>query len=283
MSRQELPSGGPARSWLPHGGPTPLLLLLWVAVAYAAFQVLVGVLSWRGTAPDLVSLGAAEALAYTAVIFVLLYRYERGTPLRVALGLRPTHAGLVLVGVGLGLSLKLPAEALTDLIERFFPASDAQLVGRAALYRTDTLADVLRLSFVTCLVAPLVEELFFRGALYGRLLKVSTLWAGLATGLSFVIVHADPRHWPALLVVSAALSYLRAASGSLLPSLALHVTFNAAGVLALVVGAVSPTRPLTVPWWETSLSWLAACLILLLAVRMGARPEAERARREDRS
>ena len=283
MSRQELPSGGPAPGWLPHGGPAPFLVLLWVAGAYGVFQLLVSALSWRGRALDLVSLGAAEALAYLAVTFLVLQRYERGTPLRVALALRPTYVGLVWAGVGLGASLKLPAEALTDLVERFFPVSDAQLVARAALYRTDTLADVLWLSFVTCLVAPLVEELFFRGALYGRLVKVSVFWAGLATGLSFVVVHADPRHWPALLVIAAALSYLRAASGSLLPSLALHVTFNAAGVLALVVGAVSPTRPLQVSSWATSANCLAACLIALFAVRGAERPEAVQARREDRS
>jgi membrane protease YdiL (CAAX protease family) len=282
VSRSDLPSGGPAPGWVPPGGPAPVLALLWVAVAYAAFQLIVGLLSWRGATLDLVSLGAAEAAAYLAVIFLLLHRYERGTPLRVALALRPTYAGLLLAGAGLGASLKLPAEALTDLVERFFPTSDAQLVARAALYSTDTLGEVLGLSFVTCLLAPLVEELFFRGALYGRLVKVSVPWAGLATGFSFVIVHSDPRHWPALLVVSAALSYLRAASGSLLPSLALHVTFNAAGVLALVMGAVSPTRPLAVPWWASTWSWLVACAVSLWAVLAASHPEARRARREDR-
>ena len=44
MSRSYLPSGGPAPGWVPHGGPAPILALLWVAVAYAAFQVLVGLL-----------------------------------------------------------------------------------------------------------------------------------------------------------------------------------------------------------------------------------------------
>jgi membrane protease YdiL (CAAX protease family) len=283
VSREELPSGGPAPGWLPHGGPASFWVLLWVGGAYAAFQLLVAALSVRGRAPDLMSLGAAEALAYTAVLSFLLHRHERGTPLRVALGLRPTHPGLVFAGVGLGASLKLPAESLSGVLERYFPSSDAQLLARAALYRTVSMSDVLVLLLVTCLVAPLVEELFFRGALYGRLVKVSVLGAALATGLCFVVVHADPRQWPALLLVSAALSCLRAASGSLLPSLALHVTFNAAGVLALVLGAASPTRPLNVSWAATVASWVAACLILMLAVRAAEAPEAVRARAEDRS
>jgi hypothetical protein len=132
------------------------LALLWVAVAYAAFQLIVGLLSWRGANLDLVSLGAAEAAAYLAVVFLLLHRYERGTPLRVALALRPTYAGLVLAGVGLGVSLKLPAEALTDLVERFFPISDAQLVARAALYSADTVAEEEGLSFVKFMISNIV-------------------------------------------------------------------------------------------------------------------------------
>jgi uncharacterized protein len=283
VSRAELPSGGPTQGSVPHGGPSPFLALLWVGAAYALFQLLTSLLSLRGRVLDLVSLGGAQAVAYLVVIFLVLHRHERGTPLRVALGLRPTHPGLVFAGVGLGASLKLPIESLTNLVERFFPVSDAQLVARAELYRIDGVRDLVLLSIVTCLVAPLVEELLFRGAAFGRVVKVNALGAALVTGLGFVLVHADPRHWPALLLVSAALSFLRMVSGSLLPPLALHVTFNAAGVLALALGAASATRPLEVPLVVTAMNWLTACVILAFALRAAERPEAARARAEDRS
>lgn len=283
MSRAELPSGRPTRGSGPQGGLSPFLVLLWVGAAYGLFQLLVLLLSLRGRMLDLVTLGAAQAAAYLIVIFALLQRYEPGTPLRRALGLRPTHPGLVFAGVGLGASLKLPLESLTNLVERHFPVSDAQLVARAELYRIEGVRDLIALSVITCLVAPMVEELLFRGAAFGRVVKVSAMAAALATGSTFVLVHADPRHWPALLLVSAALSFLRAVSGSLLPSLALHVTFNAAGVLALALGAASATRPLEVPLVVTAMNWLTACVILAFAVRAADRPEAARARAEDRS
>jgi uncharacterized protein len=283
VSGSEPPGGGPAGGSVPQGGLSPVWVLLWVGAAYGLFQLLVGVLSLRGRVLDLVTLGAAQALAYLVVIFVLLQRYEPGTPLRRALGLRPTHPGLVFAGVGLGASLKLPLESLTNLIERQFPVSDAQLVARAELYRIDGVLDLVLLSAVTCLVAPLVEELLFRGAAFGRVVKAGALAAAFVTGLSFVLVHAEPRHWPALLLVSAALSFLRVVSGSLLPPLALHVTFNAAGVLALAMGAASATRPLEVPLVVTAMNWLTACVILAFAVRAAERPEAVRARAEDRS
>ncbi|HVZ32157.1 MAG TPA: CPBP family intramembrane glutamic endopeptidase [Polyangiaceae bacterium] len=257
--------------------------LLWTAGAHVALELVIGLLALRAHALDLVSLGAAEALVYTVTIGIFLWLYERGTPLRAALGLRPTHVGLALVGIGLGSSLKLPAEALTNLVERVFPLDDAHLLARAALYRANGLGDVVRLCSVTCLLAPLVEELFFRGALYGRLTKSSALGAALVTGIAFVVVHADPRHWPALCIVAAVLGFLRSMSGSLLPCLGLHVAFNAAGVLALVTGAASPTRPLSVSRIALSLSWLVAALLLWLTMRLAADPHAARARAEDRA
>ena len=283
MNLRWLPGGTPAPSWVPRGGATPLAALLWTAAAYAAFQLLINLLALRGTAPDLVSLGAAEALAYTGVMLLVLYRHDSGSPLRTALGLRPTHPGLGLVGIGLGASLKLPVESLTLVVERFFPTDDAQLVARAALYRTETLPDVARLLLVSCLMAPLIEELFFRGALFGRLIKTGVLGAALTTGIAFVLVHSDPRHWPALLLVTAVLSYLRVIGGSLLPCLGLHVAFNAAGVLALVSGAASPTRSMQVSWAWLGASWLASGVLLGLALRLAEREPAAHARAEDQA
>jgi membrane protease YdiL (CAAX protease family) len=278
-----LSGGTPAPNWVPRGGATPLVALLWTAAAYAVFQLLTNLLGLRGTPPDLVSLGAAEALAYIGVMLLVLYRHDSGSSLRAALGLRPTHPGLALVGVGLGASLKLPVESLTSVVERFFPTEDAQLVARGALYRTDTLPDVARLLLVSCLMAPLVEELFFRGALFGRLVKTGVLAAALTTGVAFVLVHSDPRHWPALLLVTAVLSYLRTLGGSLLPCLGLHVAFNASGVLALVSGAASATRPMQVPWGWLGASWLASGLLLGLALRLAEHPLAAAARVEDQT
>ncbi|HKO91935.1 MAG TPA: CPBP family intramembrane glutamic endopeptidase [Polyangiaceae bacterium] len=283
MNLRWLPGGTPAPSWVPRGGATPLAALLWTAAAYAAFHLLISLLALRGTSPDLVSLGAAEALAYTAVMLLVLYRHDSGSSLRAALGLRPTHPGLGLVGIGLGASLKLPVESLTLVVERFFPTDDAQLVARSLLYRTETLPDVARLLAVSCLMAPLVEELFFRGALFGRLVKTGVLGAALTTGIAFVLVHSDPRHWPALLLVTAVLSYLRAIGGSLLPCLGLHVAFNAAGVLALVSGAASPTRAMQVPWAWLGASWLGSGLLFGLALRLAESESAAAARAEDQA
>jgi membrane protease YdiL (CAAX protease family) len=262
----------------------PLGALLWAAACHGLFQLVAQCLSLLRGPLDIVTLGAAQALVYLLSIGLMLRLFEPGVPLRQSLGLRPTDVGLGLIGMALGVSLKLPAESLTKVTEGFFPTSEQQLLSRAALYRTETIGQVVALVSVLCLAAPLVEELFFRGATYGRLVKSSGVKvAALVSGLSFVVVHPDLRHWPALLVVAAVLSYLRQASGSLLPCLGLHVTFNAVGVLALVTGAASVTRPLEIGLVPLFASWLAAGLLIGLLARLSQNPEALRARAADRA
>jgi membrane protease YdiL (CAAX protease family) len=259
----------------------PLGALLWTAACHGLFQLVAYGLSLARGALDIVTLGAAQALVYLLGIFLMLRVFEPGVPLRQSLGLRPTDVGLFVVGVALGVCLKLPAEALTEVAEGVFPTREGQLLSRAALYRTDTLAQVGSLVAVLCVSAPLVEELFFRGASYGRLVKSGPRVAAFVSGLTFVVVHPDPRHWPALLVVAAVLSYLRLAGGSLLPCLGLHVAFNAAGVLALVTGAASATRPLDVGLLPLFASWIAAGLLIVWLTRISQSPDVLRARAED--
>lgn len=261
----------------------PLGALLWTAACHGLFQLLAHGLSIASGPLDLVTLGAAQALVYLLGVYFMLRTFEPGVPLRHSLGLRPTEALLGAIGVGLGLCLKLPAESLTQVVEALFPTGARQLASRAALYRTDTVGQVLSLVVVLCLVAPLVEELFFRGASFGRLAKTEPRVAALISGGTFVVVHPDPRHWPALLVVAAVLSYLRLAGGSLLPCLGLHVAFNAAGVAALVLGVASATQPLELGSLPVLSSWLAAGALIALLMRVAQNPEALRARAADRA
>jgi membrane protease YdiL (CAAX protease family) len=258
-------------------------VLLWTAACHGLFQLVAYGLSLTRGALDIVTLGAAQSLVYLLGIFLMLRFFEPGVSLRQSLGLRPTDIGFAMIGVGLGLCLKLPAESLTRIAEGFYPTPEHQLLSRAALYRTDSLGQVVALVAVLCVSAPLVEELFFRGASYGRLAKEGPRGAALVSGATFVVVHPDLRHWPALLVVAAVLSYLRLASGSLLPCLGLHVAFNAAGVLALVTGAASATRPLEVGLFPLFASWFAAGLLIVWLTRIYRNTDALRARTEDRT
>jgi uncharacterized protein len=237
----------------------------------------------QGAINDIVSLTAAEAAAYLLVLFGVLRVHAPEETSRNAIGLRPSHAAMPVFGAALGLALQLPAESLRQLSARFMPETDADLAYRAALLRTDgVLRSVVLIVCVACVV-PLVEELFFRGALFVGLRRAhSASGAALVTTICFVIGHPNPKLWAALLPVGLVLGYLRAASGSVFPCVALHVAFNGATIAAHLSGVASVTRPLILPWPVLLGGWIGSGLLLFLVQYVARKsPEAEAARAED--
>ena len=234
-------------------------------------------------ATDIVNLGAIEALVFVGGTFVVLQFHARDQTLRKALGFRPTHPALFVLGILIGIALHYPAESVDALVERVSPTPVKEIVERVALLKPATPAGFIVVLLVVACVAPLVEEMFFRGALYGGLRRSHALFgASAVTAACFVVGHLDYKRWPALAVVAVAMTYLRAASGSLFPSLATHVTFNAFSVLSIAIGGVDPTAPTKISLLPTACGWVVTAALMFavryVALRAGA---ARRGRAED--
>ena len=86
---------------------------------------------------------------------------------------------------------------------------------------------------------PVAEELLFRGVLQGALLRVPRFavsvagisLANLVVSAGFVVMHLVHHPWPwalGVFIPSLIFGFYRDASGSVLPSIVLHVVFNAA-------------------------------------------------------
>ena len=86
-------------------------------------------------------------------------------------------------------------------------------------------------------VAPLVEEVLFRGFLLPPLVARFGSRGGIAlTAILFGMMHiSDPQAVPPLIVLGAVLGWLRLRSGSLWPALVLHVGNNAMALLLLLL------------------------------------------------
>jgi uncharacterized protein len=236
-----------------------------------------------GAASDIVSLTACEAAAYLLGCYGVLQLHAPEASAQTALGLRPSHPAMPAFGAALGLSLLLPTESLRQLTERFMPETEKELAERAALLAADNVPRAVILIVSVACVAPLVEELFYRGALFGGLRRAtSASSAALFSTLFFVIGHLNPKVWPQLLLVALVLGYLRAATGSLFSCIALHVAFNGATVAAHLSGVASVTRPLVLPWPILLGGWVLTAVLLFLVQYLAKRsPEAEVARTED--
>lgn len=179
---------------------------------------------------DFPTAGGLSALCLGLGSWVVLRVYAPSSPLRSALGLRATHWGLVGLGAGLGLCLKWPTDALLYSIESSDSMPAVERLAREQLFPAQGVLPWAVFIAVSCGIAPFFEELFFRGALFGQLIKKSLLEALLVPAALFIVAHTSVRSWPGLTVVALVLGYLRYQSGSSIPPMAFHASFNAASV-----------------------------------------------------
>ena len=89
--------------------------------------------------------------------------------------------------------------------------------------------------FVAVIIAPLLEEMLFRGFIQTTIrsffnIKNSAWPAIAASSVFFAIMHENPGHWPALFVLGVCLGYSYEKSGSLFRPIFIHLFFNASSV-----------------------------------------------------
>jgi membrane protease YdiL (CAAX protease family) len=87
---------------------------------------------------------------------------------------------------------------------------------------------------VVALLAPVVEELLFRGLGYTLLEPLGRGIAIAVTAAGFALAHGLVEGFPLLVAFGAGLAYLRARVGSIVPGILVHMAFNAAVLLAAV-------------------------------------------------
>ncbi len=84
-------------------------------------------------------------------------------------------------------------------------------------------------------LAPLVEELVFRGLLYGWVAgRWGSVAAWIASSLAFAAAHYEPAHIVLVLPLGFLFGWLRRRTDSLLPSLFAHIVNNGFALLAAV-------------------------------------------------
>lgn len=94
---------------------------------------------------------------------------------------------------------------------------------------------VFLLFVVVAVVAPIVEEIFFRGLILRSLeRRMTTNWAIVVSAALFGAAHLEPLQFPALFVFGLVAAVLATRSGRLGPGIWAHVAFNAVAVVNLV-------------------------------------------------
>ena len=89
------------------------------------------------------------------------------------------------------------------------------------------------LLFIFILIeAPVLEELLFRGALFGGLTKIMPLWPAIVlSGFIFAVIHINAATLIPLWFLGIAFAWLYVHTGTLLAPMAVHFTFNAVNLV----------------------------------------------------
>lgn len=264
-----------------------LLAAAWSITATFAFRLVAALATVRSPdAPlDLVAAVACQCAAFLLVLYGVLRLHAPDRPLGDALALRPVALRLVLLAILVGVALQLPATALEQLVERRFPLPEADQRAIAEELFAPTTARRIGVVASIAVAGPLVEELFFRGGLFGALRRAHPSTPSLvAVAVFFAAAHQEPRFFVPILLVGLALGWMRAATGSLWPGLAMHAAFN--GVSALAAVTASSVEELVeepaVPAWQAASGLAAALLLLAVSARVARRdPLAIACRRAD--
>ncbi|HZQ66370.1 MAG TPA: CPBP family intramembrane glutamic endopeptidase [Gaiellaceae bacterium] len=83
-------------------------------------------------------------------------------------------------------------------------------------------------------VAPVIEELTFRGLGYSLFAPLGPLTASLWIGIAFGLAHGLLEGLPILIVFGAALAFIRHRTGSVYPGMVVHALFNAIALIVAV-------------------------------------------------
>lgn len=185
------------------------------------------------------SLGEGTFVGVLFAVALVLMKRTRGRPSLADLGLRatPSRAAVGWVVVA-RLTYGIVTTIYVSAVKHVTPnAPLGPLHGTSTLKAVDVI-------IAAVLLAPLGEELFFRGYMYSSLRgRMPVFWAALISAALFGATHPifGSTAWnlvPVLAMAGFAMCLLYERTGSLWPSIAFHMAMNV-GVVYIVTGSVA--------------------------------------------
>jgi len=169
---------------------------------------------------------ALSGLFEYAVLLGIVYWIARGMP-REWLGLKrpPSWARAAALMFGLLIAVIIAEQ----ILEAILHAAREQGL-EPTRWEPDRAAAFALNAFVVVVVAPIVEELTFRGVGFAVLRPFGEAVAVIGTAVAFAAVHGLVDGFLPLLVFGLAIGFLRLKTESIYPGMVFHAFFNAAAL-----------------------------------------------------
>jgi membrane protease YdiL (CAAX protease family) len=219
------------------------LVLASMIVLLIVSELLIGTASVSQTPTDNVDTRSlvVNVLVWWGVILgpILISLWYRGLKLGNVFGVDRMPVGRsLLLGIALLISA-LPLVFVVDLIAsallKVNTSTDAQEVIRI-FENSSTVAQRIPIILLAVVIAPVAEELAFRGYLYGVMKRYfGAVPALVVSGILFALVHLNlPSFFP-LLVLASVFALAYELSGSLLVPMTMHALFNSLSLVLVLL------------------------------------------------
>jgi membrane protease YdiL (CAAX protease family) len=243
----------------------------WSFAALFLLDLLAGGLMASRSSVDLVSRVLCQGAAFVAALAGVAVVHEKGKRLAEMFAWRKVDVLACVIAVALGVLIQGPLSLVANAIYDRFPPPQEEVTEIAELFAAPALYQKVALVVAAGALGPFVEELFFRGALFGALSRRYGRALALAgVTLLFAVAHRDARGFLPDLLGGAIMGLVRVWSGSLWPAVLVHGAFNTTsatyGVLRGPEGDLF-TRP-------QAMAATAAAALLLVGYRAFARRSA---------
>lgn len=263
----------------------------------------------EGAQFDLVTGAFAQLIAYWLGLFAILRIYAPDASIRRFAGIRWTAPAIFPLALLLGVVVWFPTELVYMKTLERYPIEGPDYV-KGVFESATPLKRIVSGVLIACIM-PIIEESFFRGALFQPVKRfaaqssllspfssrepsedgeearppprptkegsVSAGWSAvIVTSVLFTLVHMNWQTYAPLIVLSLMLGSLRLRSGSIVPSVLVHVGYNGVSLALMLVTPDLQTIPIL---W--AVGGAAATLLCFGAILMLCRSETAAAARED--
>lgn len=228
---------GTGRAKLFSGWIVAGLLALHLVTLTVVHYVAGPMLGFSPASPDLI---AATIVIGAAVVLALVARDLGAADRRRILAVLPRADGRTVLTTLGGLAIsQIPLAILALQGNTIWQMGTAEKLAIGKALAASGGASSIALVAATVVVAPLVEELLYRGYLLGALReRMPGFAAVLVTALLFVFVlHFEPANLVAALCLGLATGWCALRTGSLLPGIIVHMASNAFGLWYLSLAA----------------------------------------------
>lgn len=263
-------------SFLAAAGWTVVVVLLYT------FALSIAEAMHEGALADLVTRTTCGALAYSVVLFVILRVHEPEGSIRSVLALRPPPILAIPLALVVGGGLAGPGAWLDSMLLRRFPYSEQEQLALERVYGAATEGtSTTRVTLVVTmvLISPILDELFFRGALFTPLQKGRRLEpVVMATAAYETLVSTPhPREMLSFFALALALSWMRGLTRSVFPSIVARIAFLATRFVPAALGRELPALSGTALVGSLGAALVSFVALVLVSRRVAAvtEPRAE--------